>query len=114
MLTTVGVVLVLLAAVLLGRRPQDRRLACLLVLLCVAYAVRGLGASEDPWAFGLGRALGQLAEFVLVWVMLSFPTGRLRSWGDRGPSPAARPDPVGRTAWGWPACVPAWRPAVER
>ncbi|WP_327302314.1 histidine kinase [Streptomyces sp. NBC_01298] len=82
-LATVGVVLVLLAAALLGRRPQDRRLACLLAVLCLAYAVRGLGASGNPWAFGLGRALGQLAEFVLVWVMLSFPTGRLRSRGDR-------------------------------
>ncbi|MCX5394359.1 ATP-binding protein [Streptomyces sp. NBC_00094] len=82
-LATVGVVLTLLAAAVLGRRPQDRRLARLLVLLCVTYAVRGLGASDVPWVFGLGRALGQLAEFVLVWVMLSFPTGRLRSRRDR-------------------------------
>ncbi|MEV0495806.1 styrene monooxygenase/indole monooxygenase family protein, partial [Streptomyces atratus] len=79
----VGVALVSLATVLLWLRPPDRRLARLLAVLCVAYAVRGLGAAADPWAFGIGRALGQLAEFVLVWVMLSFPSGRLRSRHDR-------------------------------
>ncbi|MEI2717398.1 MAG: hypothetical protein V9E98_10445 [Candidatus Nanopelagicales bacterium] len=42
-----------------------------------------LAISDNDWLFSITRALGQLAEFVLVWVMLAFPSGRLRSVHDR-------------------------------
>ena len=80
---TVGVVLVWSVGLLLWSRPSSRRVARLLFLLAFAYFVRGLAISDNDWLFSITRALGQLAEFVLVWVMLAFPSGRLRSVHDR-------------------------------
>lgn len=83
LLVAFGVLLVWTVAMAMWTRPRDRRLAELLFLLALAYAIRGLAASDNPWVFSTARALGQVAEFVLVWVMLAFPSGLLRSRADR-------------------------------
>ena len=79
----VGVLLVWGVALVLWTRPPDRRIADLLFVLAAAYAVRGLAASDVEWVYTLSRTLGRVAEFVLVWVMLAFPSGRLRAPRDR-------------------------------
>ena len=83
MLVAVGVLLTTGVALLMWVRPPDRRIAVLLFVLAAAYAVRGLAASDNSVVFTVARALGQVTEFVLVWVMLAFPTGRLRRSRDR-------------------------------
>lgn len=83
MLVGVGVGLIMTVAAEMWMRTQSRRMVVLLVSLAGAYAVRGLAASDQDWVFTLSRAAGQLAEAVLIWVMLGFPTGRLRSSFDR-------------------------------
>ena len=82
-LVAIGVLLTWAVGMAMWTRPHDRWIARMLFVLSTAYAVRGLAASDNPWVFSTARALGQVAEFVLVWIMLAFPSGRLRS--TRGP-----------------------------
>lgn len=79
----VGILLVWGVALVLWTRPPDRRIAKLLFVLAAAYAVRGLAASDAEWVYTMSRTFGRVAEFVLVWVMLAFPAGRLRARRDR-------------------------------
>jgi signal transduction histidine kinase len=79
----VGVLLVWMVGLLLWQRPQERRVALMLFALAVAYALRTLAASDSAWVYSLARAFGPVAEFLLVWIMLAFPSGRLRSVPDR-------------------------------
>ena len=82
-LVAIGVLLTWAVGMAMWTRPHDRWIARMLFVLATAYAVRGLAASDNPWVFSTARALGQVAEFVLVWIMLAFPSGRLRSTVDR-------------------------------
>ena len=82
-LVAIGVLLTWAVGMAMWTRPQDRWMARMLFVLATAYAVRGLAASDNPVVFSTARALGQVAEFVLVWIMLAFPSGRLRSTADR-------------------------------
>ena len=82
-LVAIGVLLTWAVGMAMWTRPHDRWIARMLFVLATAYAVRGLAASDNPWVFSTARALGQVAEFVLVWIMLAFPSGRLRTTVDR-------------------------------
>ncbi|HSN43582.1 MAG TPA: hypothetical protein VLR88_05945, partial [Propionibacteriaceae bacterium] len=82
-LVAIGVLLTWAVGMAMWTRPHDRWIARMLFVLSTAYAVRGLAASDSTWVFSTARALGQVAEFVLVWIMLAFPSGRLRSSADR-------------------------------
>ena len=97
----VGVLLVWGVALVLWTRPPDRRIADLLFVLAAAYAVRGLAASDVEWVYTLSRTLGRVAEFFLVWVMLAFPSGRLRAPPVRRPAARGTRTPAG--TWRHPA-----------
>jgi signal transduction histidine kinase len=68
------------AAELRARYP-DRVLAALLVAVGLAYFVRSLAAINSTLSYAPARAVGQVSEVLLVWLMLAFPSGRLpRPW----------------------------------
>ncbi len=68
------------AAELRARYP-DRVLGVLLLAIGVTYFVRSLAAADSVLVYAPARALGQLSEVLLVWLMLAFPSGRLpRPW----------------------------------
>ena len=82
-IAAVGTALVWTVALLMWMRPADRRISYLLFAVAVGYAVRCLAASDNAWVFTVARLLGPVDEFLLAWVMLAFPSGRLRSRRDR-------------------------------
>jgi signal transduction histidine kinase len=64
------------------RRPEER-FGPLLVLAGVAWFVTTLAESSDELPYTLGRLAGWLVEVLLVYLLLSFPTGRLPTRTDR-------------------------------
>lgn len=78
-----GVLMTWGAGMLLWARPRDRRMATLLFVLAAGYAVRGLNAADDPWVYTLARSADPVSEVLLLWVVLAFPSGHLRSLHDR-------------------------------
>ena len=64
-------------------RRRDDRFGLLLIALGAASLFTTLAESPDEWAYTAGRIAGWLFEVLLVYVMLSFPTGRLLGRVDR-------------------------------
>jgi signal transduction histidine kinase len=64
-------------------RRRDERFGLLLVAVGAAWFVTTLAESSHSVAYSVGRTAGWLAEVLLVYVILSFPSGRLRERADR-------------------------------
>jgi signal transduction histidine kinase len=64
------------------RQPQER-FGLVLVAAGAAWSVTTLAESRDETVYTLGRLAGWLSEVVLVYVFLSFPSGRLTARADR-------------------------------
>jgi len=64
-------------------RQDNRRFGLLLVATGALLALTTLGDSGNELAYSTGRALGWPAEILLIYLILSFPTGRLPSSTDR-------------------------------
>jgi signal transduction histidine kinase len=65
-----------------GRMENDRFALPLAGLGCLML-VATLGDSSDELAYSIGRATGWVVEVLIVYLLLSFPTGRLESRTDR-------------------------------
>lgn len=65
------------------RRYPQRPLWRLLLAAAVALALQLFSASTDAVFYTLARAARPGVETLLVWIMLAFPTGRLRGWPER-------------------------------
>ena len=61
----------------------DRRFGLLLVLAGGGWFVTTLAESTDPAAYTVGRTAGWLVEVLVVYLVLSFPSGRLVAPADR-------------------------------
>jgi signal transduction histidine kinase len=64
------------------RRP-DSRFGALMVALGFAYCLSGFIVSTEPWSFILGLHLIALPYAILLHILVAFPTGQLRSRGER-------------------------------
>jgi signal transduction histidine kinase len=61
----------------------DERFGRLLVAVGAAWFVTTLAESDDEWLYSVGRSAGWLVEVMVVYLILSFPTGRLLERVDR-------------------------------
>jgi signal transduction histidine kinase len=76
-LGAVAVLLTWMAAVTVHVHYPGRRLAALLFVLSALLAcIPALAASSNPYLFTMARIARPVAEVLLVWVMLVFPSGR--------------------------------------
>lgn len=82
-LAAVGVLLSWGVASAVRARYPDRPLSLLLFALAAVYAVQALVASPNPYGFTIARAARPAVEVFLIWLMLAFPSGRLRTGVDR-------------------------------
>lgn len=73
----VGVMLVSGVAMTVRARYPQRPLWILLGMLAVAYALHPLIYSTNDLLYTIGRTVRPCAEALLVWVVLTFPTGRI-------------------------------------
>ena len=64
-------------------RPPHERFGRLLYLLGVVWFVAILSTSSEPLLYSVGRVAGWIAEVFLLYLVLSFPTGRLPERADR-------------------------------
>ena len=64
-------------------RPPHERFGRLLYLLGVVWFVAILSTASLPLLYSLGRVAGWIAELFLLYLVLSFPTGRLPDRADR-------------------------------
>jgi hypothetical protein len=67
-----------------SRRRPESRFGALLTLLGFTWFLAPLAAADDPLLFTLGIVLGSLWGPVLAHALLSFPSGRLATRGQRG------------------------------
>ncbi len=65
------------------RRQPEERFGLLLVAAGAAWFVTTLAESQDEVVYTVGRLAGWLAEVLLVYVFLCFPSGRLTHRADR-------------------------------
>ena len=65
------------------RQPATARFGSLLVLAGFGWFMATLSESHDAWIYSVGRVSGWLVEVVLIYLILAFPTGRLRAEVDR-------------------------------
>jgi signal transduction histidine kinase len=65
------------------RRPPFERFGTLLIAVGVAWFVATLSGSRDDVLYSVGRIAAWGVEAALVYVVLAFPTGRLRGRTDR-------------------------------
>ena len=65
------------------RRPASARFGNLLLATGAAWFLTTLAESSDPLLHAIGRMSGWLAEPLLMYLVLSFPTGRLPARADR-------------------------------
>ncbi len=79
----VGLLLVWSVAVALRLRYPERPLGPLLFLLAGTFAVQAFLSSPNPYLFTLARVARPAVEVLLIWVMLAFPSGRLKGRVDR-------------------------------
>jgi PAS domain S-box-containing protein len=81
---TVSVSLAFVAAGLIAwaRRPENRT-GLLLTLVGFTWFIGALEAANAPLAFTIGAAFGSVAFVFFVWLVLAYPSGRLRSRLDR-------------------------------
>ena len=83
-LGAVGVLLTWMVAVTMRAQYPQRHLALLLfVLAAVLASFPVLAMSSNPYLFTLARIARPVAELLVVWVMLAFPSGRLPGRLDR-------------------------------
>lgn len=83
-LGAVGVLLTWMVAVTMRVQYPERPLAPLLfVLAAVLASFPVLATSSNPYLFTLTRIARPVAELLVVWVMLAFPSGRLPGRIDR-------------------------------
>ena len=73
----------LVAGLALLRSPGDRRFSVLLLGAGAAWSLSALGQTSDSLAYSTGRVAAWLIFPLLVFLMLAFPTGRLRRGVDR-------------------------------
>src|SRR4051794_14277005 len=66
----------------LRRRPADR-FARLLLAAAIALSLTTLAVSADAVPYSLGRTIVWAVEPGLVYLLLAYPSGRLRTTGDR-------------------------------
>ncbi len=78
-----GVILVWSVAAAVQLRYPERLLGRLLFALAVMYAGLALLTTHHPALFTLGRITRPVAEVLLIWIMLSFPSGRLSGRWER-------------------------------
>jgi len=79
----VGLLLVWSVAVALRLRYPERPLGSLLFLLAGTFAVQAFLSSTNPYLFTMARVARPAVEVLLVWVMLAFPSGRLKGRVER-------------------------------
>ena len=79
----VGLLLVWSVAVALRLRYPERPLGPLLFLLAGTFAVQAFLSSPNPYLFTLARVARPAVEVLLIWVMLAFPSGRLKGRVER-------------------------------
>ena len=72
-------------------RPASARFGTLLVITGAAWFLTTLAESSDPWLHAIGRIAGWLCEPLLIYLVLAFPTGRLRTRVDRAARRRASP-----------------------
>lgn len=77
LLPVIGFALVFGAAMSVSLRDARRPLGRLMFALAVMYLLQALVQSSNSNLFTIGRASRPLIEALLIWVMLSFPTGLL-------------------------------------
>ncbi|MES2489942.1 MAG: histidine kinase [Pseudomonadota bacterium] len=77
LLPVIGFALVFGAAASVSLRDSRRPLDRLMFALALMYLLQTLVQSSNPYLFTIGRAARPLIEALLIWVMLSFPTGLL-------------------------------------
>ena len=65
------------------RRPASARFGNLLLATGAAWFLTTLAEASDPLLHAIGRMSGWLAEPLLMYLVLSFPTGRLTGRADR-------------------------------
>lgn len=79
----VGLLLVWSVAVALRLRYPERPLGPLLFLLAGTFAVQAFLSSPNAYLFTLARVARPAVEVLLIWVMLAFPSGRLKGRVER-------------------------------
>lgn len=83
-LSAVSVLLTCGVAVAVRARYPQRPMSTLLFALAAVLALQpALGSSSNPYLFTLARIARVASELVLVWLMLTFPSGRLGASVDR-------------------------------
>lgn len=65
------------------RDGRHARFGRLLVLTGVAWFLPSLAASSNDWLYSIGRVAGWTVEAALIYLVLAFPSGRLKSAVDR-------------------------------
>lgn len=65
------------------QRYPRRSLWLLLLAAAVTLALQLFSASDHAVLYTLARAARPAVEVLLIWIMLAFPTGRLRGWPER-------------------------------
>jgi signal transduction histidine kinase len=78
----VVVVPVALGCAALARRPEDR-FALLMVLAGLLWSTAALAESDDAVLYSLGRLLAWGSDAMVLLLLLTFPTGRLRTARER-------------------------------
>ncbi len=65
-------------------RPATRRFGWLLVVAGLCWFMTTLSEASNPVAYATGRVFGWIVEPLLLYLVLTFPTGRLAGRVDRG------------------------------
>jgi signal transduction histidine kinase len=65
------------------RRGPDSRFGLLLIIAGAGWAVTTLAETDDSLAYTVGRTAGWVVELLIVYLVLSFPSGRLATSVDR-------------------------------
>jgi signal transduction histidine kinase len=73
----------LAVALFAARRPASARFGRVLLVASGAWFLASLAASSSPLLYSFGRLWTWVAEVVLVYALLAFPSGRLRDRFDR-------------------------------
>ncbi len=73
----IGVLLVWSVAIAVRARYPERPLWILLFVLAITYSLHSLSASPDALLYTLARAARPGVEVLLIWIVVSFPSGRL-------------------------------------
>lgn len=83
LLVTISVLLVWGIAIAVRARYPERPLWLLLFVLAITYSLQALNASPNALLYTLARAARPGVEVLLIWIVVSFPTGRLANWKEK-------------------------------